>query len=385
MKTYQTQIKSKLPSTKTSIFAVMSQLSNEYNAINLSQGFPDFDISEELIELVNKYMNKGFNQYAPMPGVKTLRDEIVKKVERIYGIKYNADKEVNITAGATQALYSVISAFIKEHDEVIVFEPAYDSYVPAVKLNGGTIRYASLKTPDYHINWNDVKKLINHNTKMIILNSPHNPTGSVIKASDLKQLEKLTNNTNIIVLSDEVYEHLIFDGKTHESVCKYPKLAERSFAVFSFGKTFHATGWKMGYCLAPEKLMKEFRKAHQFVVFACNTPMQYAIAEFLKDENNYLKLGEFYQKKRDYFLKLIKNSNFKVIPSYGTYFQLLDYSKISDEKEMDFASRLITEHGIASIPISPFYNDKTDNKTLRFCFAKSDETLEKAAKILCKI
>lgn len=385
MKTYQTQIKSKLPGQKTSIFSVMSQLANEHNAINLSQGFPDFDISGELIELVHKYMKKGFNQYSPMQGVKALRDEISKKVELTYGIKYDADKEINITAGATQALFSVISAFVKENDEVIVFEPAYDSYIPAVKLNGGTIRYAHLKTPDYHIDWDEVTKLINHNTKMIILNSPHNPTGSVLKSSDLKRLEKLTNNTNIIVLSDEVYEHLIFDGKEHESVCKYPKLAERSFAVFSFGKTFHATGWKMGYCLAPEKLMVEFRKAHQFIVFTCNSPVQYAIAEFLKDENNYLKLGEFYQQKRDYFLKLIKNSRFKIIPCYGTYFQLLDYSDISKEKEIDFAIRLTKEFGIASIPISPFYSDETDNKTLRFCFAKTDDTLKKAAQILCKI
>ncbi|MCF8298227.1 MAG: aminotransferase class I/II-fold pyridoxal phosphate-dependent enzyme, partial [Saprospiraceae bacterium] len=371
MKNYQAQIKSKLPGTKISIFSIMSQLANEYKAINLSQGFPDFDISSELIELVNKYMQKGFNQYSPMQGVKELRDEISKKVERTYGIKYDADKEINITAGATQALFSAITAFVKENDEVIIFEPAYDSYIPAVKLNGGTIRYAHLKTPDYHIDWNEVKMLINHNTRMIIINSPHNPSGSVLTSSDMKELEKLTNNTNIIILSDEVYEHLIFDGITHESVCKYPKLAERSLAVFSFGKTFHATGWKMGYCLAPENLMAEFRKAHQFIVFTCNTPMQYAIAEFLKDENNYLKLGEFYQQKRDYFLKLIKDSRFKIIPCHGTYFQLLDYSAISDEKEVDFAIRLTKEFGIASIPISPFYSDEKDNKTLRFCFAKT--------------
>jgi len=378
-------IPTKLQKTETSIFAVMSQLANENNAINLSQGFPDFEISQNLIKLVNKYMKKGHNQYAPMPGVLTLRENISKKVFNTYSISYNPEKEINITAGATQAIYTIIATFIKENDEVIVFEPAYDSYVPSVLLNGGTVRYAKLKLPDYRPDWNDVKKLINSKTKMIIINSPHNPTGSVLCAEDLKMLERITNNTDIIILSDEVYEHLIFDNKQHESVCRYPKLAERSFVVFSFGKTFHATGWKIGYCLAPEYLMTEFRKAHQFVVYACNTPVQYAFAEFLEDENNFLELGQYYQQKRDYFLDLIKDSRFKIVPSFGTYFQVLNYSNISDEKEMDFAIRLTKEYGIASIPISSFYNKKIDNNNLRFCFAKKNETLEKAAKILCKI
>jgi len=376
---------SKLPDIGTSIFAVMSKLAADHNAINLSQGFPDFEVSEKLINLVNNYMLKGNNQYAPMPGLPKLREVIADKVNNLYGAKYDSDKEINITAGATQALYTAITSVIKEDDEVIIFEPAYDSYVPAIKLNGGIPVYVELKPPNYRIDWKEVKGRITPQTRMIILNSPHNPTGSVLRASDMEQLQQFLKGTDIIILSDEVYEHLIFDDKQHESICKYPELVSRSFAVFSFGKTFHATGWKMGYCLAPEELMKEFRKVHQFVVFTCNTPVQHAIADFLKDKKNYTGLGSFYQQKRDHFINALKGSRFKIIPSYGTYFQLLDYSSITDEKEMDFAVRLTKEFGIASIPVSVFYHNMSENTVLRFCFAKKEETLDKAAEILCKI
>jgi len=302
MKKFQGSIQSKLRKQETSIFAVMSALAEENKAINLSQGFPDFPISQKLIELVFKYMQKGHNQYAPMTGVPELREQISLKVEKIYDAKYDPIKEINITAGATQALHTAIAATIRDEDEVIVFEPAYDAYVPLIKLHGGAVKFAQLKLPDYRIDWQDVKKLISGRTRMIIINTPHNPTGSVLSKSDLKELDKLTRNTDIIVLSDEVYEHLIFDSIKHESVCNYPELASRSFVVGSFGKTFHATGWKMGFVLAPENLMNEFRKVHQFVVFTCNTPIQYALAEFLTDSTNYEDLGKFYQRKNRGFL-----------------------------------------------------------------------------------
>lgn len=378
-------ITSKLPGVETSIFAVMSGLAIQHKAINLSQGFPDFPVSEKLISSIHEKMKAGLNQYAPMPGVPAFREQIVKKAQLSFGIKYNPESEVTITAGATQALFTAIAAFIRDEDEVIIFEPAYDSYGPAVRLNGGIVKYAQLRLPDYHIDWQEVARMITHRTKMIIINTPHNPTGSVLSNEDLIELQKITQNTDIIILSDEVYEHIIFDGIKHESVCAYPKLAERSIVVGSFGKTFHATGWKMGFVLAPKNLMKEFRKAHQFNVFAVNTPIQHALAEYMSNAENYLHLGEFYQQKRDFFVEGVKASRFKIIPSFGTYFQCLDYSDISDEKEMDFATRLITEFGLASIPVSAFYQKKDDNKILRFCFAKGEETLEKATEILCKI
>lgn len=376
---------SKLPNVETSIFAVMSGLAIQHKAINLSQGFPDFPVSEELISSIHKKMKMGLNQYAPMPGVPSLREQIVMKAAKTYGIEYDAENEVTVTAGATQALFTAISAFIRDEDEVIIFEPAYDSYGPAVRLNAGVVKYAQLRLPDYHIDWQEVAGMITHRTKMIIINSPHNPSGSVLSNFDMSELHRITRNTDIIIISDEVYEHIIFDGKQHQSVCAYPELAERSIVVGSFGKTFHATGWKMGFVLAPENLMKEFRKAHQFNVFAVNTPIQHALADYLINPENYLHLGEFYQQKRDYFTQMLGQSRFKIVPSYGTYFQLLDYSAISEEKEMDFATRLITEFGLASIPVSAFYQKKDDNKILRFCFAKSEETLQKAAEILCKI
>lgn len=376
----------KLPKVGTSVFAVMSQLSNEHNAINLSQGFPDFPISEQLIDLVSNNMKQGHNQYAPMPGLISLREMISEKTESLYSAYYNPETEITVTAGATQAIFSAIMAFVREGDEVIVFEPAYDSYVPTIRLAGGTPISIQLKLPDYHIDWEEVKKLVNQRTKMIIINSPHNPTGAILSSEDLLRLDKITRNTGILILSDEVYEHIIFDNFEHQSVCRYPTLAERSLVMCSFGKTFHATGWKTGYCLAPENLMNEFRKTHQFVVFCSNSPVQYALAEYLKNPSNYSGLGSFYQQKRDYFVDLIKKSRFKIIPSSGTYFQLLDYSAISDEPEMEFACRLIKEYGVASVPVSAFYNNKpVNNQVLRFCFAKKDETLEKAASILCKI
>jgi methionine transaminase len=385
MANFPDSITSKLPQVGTTIFTVMSALANEHKAINLSQGFPDFPVSEKLISLVNQYMKKGFNQYAPMQGLLRLREALAQKAESLYGAKYNPDTEVNITAGGTQAIFSAIAAFVREGDEVIIVEPAYDSYAPGVLLNGGIIKYAQLKHPEYSIDWNHVKKLITHNTKMIIINSPHNPTGSVLNADDMNALEKITRKTDIIIVSDEVYEHLVYDGLRHESACRYPGLMERSFIVGSFGKTFHATGWKMGYVMAPENLMAEFRKAHQFIVFTCNTPIQHALAEFIEDASNWNYLADFYQKKRDHFLNLISSSRFKIIPSYGTYFQLLDYSDITDEKETDFAIRMTKEFGLASIPVSVFYHKAINNNTLRFCFAKKEETLEKAAEILCRI
>lgn len=378
-------IGSKLPKVGTTIFSVMSQLATEHKAVNLSQGFPDFEVSKKLIELVNHYMKSGMNQYAPMPGVMALREAISKKVEDDYGKSYNPDTEITITAGGTQALYTAISALVREDDEVIVFEPYYDSYVPAIELNGGRPIFVTLKAPDYKIDWERVKKVINHHTRMIIINTPHNPTSTIWSKADMEMLEKITKDSDIIILSDEVYEHIIFDGKQHESVIRYPKLAERSLVVYSFGKTFHATGWKTGYCLAPDYLMKEFRKTHQFMVFSGNTPIQYALADFLKDKSNYTGIGEFYQKKRDYFSAIIQQTKFKPLPVNGSYFQLVKYDHLSDEKDTDYAIRLTKEFGIATIPVSVFYHKPVDNKILRLCFAKTKETLDKAAEKLCKI
>lgn len=382
---FKNNLTSKQPGTSASIFAVMSKLAAENNAINLSQGFPDFQISGKMTELVHQYMKKGYNQYAPMPGVPELRQAIARKVTDMYGVNYDPETEITITAGATEALFAAISAFVREGDEVIVFEPAYDSYAPAVKINGGTVKYALMKYPDYHIEWDEVKRLISHKTRMIIINTPHNPTGSVLKAADMKALEKLTTGTDIIVLSDEVYEHLIFDGIRHESACLYPGLLSRSLIVASFGKTFHATGWKMGYCMGPANLTEEFRKAHQWIVFAVNTPIQYAMAEFLSDKQNYAELHHFYQEKRDFFASLLQASRFKLLPCSGTYFQLVDYSSITDEEEKAFAVRLTKEHKVGAIPVSVFYHKAIDNKVLRLCFAKKNETMEKAAEILCRI
>lgn len=377
--------KSKLPTVGTTIFTLMGQMALKYNAINLSQGFPDFDCNEELVSLVNSYMKKGFNQYAPMEGVLALREVISEKTEALYATSYNPETEITITSGATQAIYTAITAMINEGDEVIVFDPAYDCYGPAISLNKGVAIHLKLQYPTYSINWNEVKEAINYKTKMIIINTPHNPTGTIMSNDDMLMLEKLTKDTEIVIVSDEVYEHIVFDGAQHLSVAKYSNLANRSFIVSSFGKTYHTTGWKMGYCIAPADLMKEFRKVHQYVVFSANTAVQYALADFIKIKPHYLNLGSFYQQKRDKFVGLLKNSNFEFTQSQGTYFQLLNYSKISAEKDTDFAERMTKEICVAAIPISVFYDDKLNNHVLRFCFAKKDETLEAAAEILQSI
>lgn len=384
MPSYPNPIKSKLPKVGTTIFTTMSALANEHNAINLSQGFPNFEVNEELMALVNQYMRKGFNQYAPMQGILLLRERIAEKTQELYEAVYSPEKEITITSGGTQAIYTAITAMIREGDEVVIFEPAYDCYAPAILLAGGIPVYVQLKAPEFTIDWTAVKKMINQKTKMIIINTPHNPGGSLMTAKDMKELEKITSRTEITIISDEVYEHIIFDGHRHESVMRYPKLAERSFVVFSFGKTYHNTGWKMGYCLAPENLMTEFRRVHQFVVFSANTFIQYALADFMKNKN-YLELPAFYQEKRDYFLKLIQGSKFTFTPASGSYFQCLDFSKITKENDFDFAVRLTKESGVASVPVSAFYHKKHDPKLLRFCFAKTNETLERAAEKLCAV
>lgn len=381
---YPGPIQSKLPTVGTTIFSVMSALAVKHQAINLSQGFPDFEASEELIALVNKYMKKGVNQYAPMQGILPLRERISEKTENLYSIHYNPETEITITSGATQAIYTAITSIIHEGDEVVIFEPAYDCYIPAIVLSGGIPIHVSLKSPEFVIDWEEVKKVINRKTKMIIINTPHNPGGSIMTADDMMELSKIVAGTDIVIVSDEVYEHIIFDGLRHESVMRYPILAERSFVVFSFGKTYHTTGWKIGYCLAPASIMTEFRKAHQFIVFSANAPVQYALADFMANKN-YLELSSFYQQKRDYFLNLISSSGFKMIPAKGSYFQCLDYSSMSHEKDTEFAVRLTKDFGIASIPVSAFYHESIDNKLLRFCFAKKKETLEIAAEKLCTI
>ncbi|HWY98928.1 MAG TPA: methionine aminotransferase [Bacteroidia bacterium] len=385
MPKYNGTVHSKLPKSGTTIFTVMSALATEHNAINLSQGFPNFECAPELVALVNQYMKKGLNQYSPMQGILPLRETIAAKMQELYSAVYSADTEINITAGGTQAIYAAITAVVNEGDEVIIIEPAYDCYVPAIELNGGIPIYVKLKEPNYTIDWNEVKKLVNQRTRMIMINTPHNPTGSVMTAADMKELEKITDGTDIVILSDEVYEHIIFDANKHQSVCLFPKLAERSFVVFSFGKTYHTTGWKTGYVLAPERLMTEFRRVHQFMVFCVNTPLQYALADYMKNKDAYMQLGSFYQEKRDYFIKLIKGSKFKFTPASGSYFQMLDYSGITQEKDTEYAIRLTKEIGVASVPTSVFYHEPVDIKQLRFCFAKTNETLEKAAEKLCKV
>ena len=385
MPDFHDHVSSKLPDASTSIFAVMSKLAHEEKALNLSQGYPDFPTSTELINLVNKAMKEGFNQYAPMPGIYSLREAISEKIASMYGTVYHPETEITVTAGATQAIFTVITAFVKENDEVIIFAPAYDCYQPSIQINGGKAIEIELKSPDFKIDWNKVKNSISERTKMIIINTPHNPTGSVLSKSDMKELESLTKETDIIILSDEVYEHLIYDGLEHQSIARFPGLAERSFLVASFGKTFHNTGWKMGYCAGPASLMKEFRKIHQYNVFSVNHPVQKALSIYLKNKDNYLILPEFFQKKRDLFLDAIKNSKFSFEPSAGTYFQLLRYDKISNENDVQLAKRWTKELKLASIPISVFYGSSLDNKALRFCFAKSDETLLKGAAILNSI
>lgn len=375
-------INSKLPNIETSIFAKMSKMAAEHNALNLSQGFPNFPSDPALNALVDQAMRDGFNQYAPMPGDFELRMEISKKIENLHNHFYNPETEITITAGATQAIFTIIAAIINKGDEVIIFTPAYDCYAPTVELFGGKIVPIQLKPPFYNVDWQEVFDKISSKTKMIIINSPHNPSGMLFSEEDMLQLQELAEKNDLLVLSDEVYEHIIFDGNVHQSASKFEVLAERSFITASFGKTFHNTGWKMGYCAAPEQLMKEFQKVHQFVVFCVNHPIQKALATYLKDENHYLKLADFYQQKRDFFLNLMEGSNFKIIPSKGTYFQMLDFSEISNESDTAFAERLTKELKIATIPTSVFNEGKKDFKQIRVCFAKTDETLAQAAKIL---
>lgn len=379
------KIESKLPNTGTTIFSIMSGMAMEHSAINLSQGFPDFDVNSELIDRVNHYMKEGFNQYAPMPGVPALREKISQKVSELYGYSYDAGSEITVTSGATEALYAAITSVVNPGDEVIVFEPAYDSYMPVIELNGGVTKFIQLKFPDYSVDWDLVRKRVTDKTRLIIINSPHNPTGTILTGDDLNELYKVVKDREIFVLSDEVYEHIVFDDMNHASVSAHEGLSKRSFVVSSFGKTYHATGWKVGYCVAPRFLMAEFQKIRQFVTFTTNTPMQYAISDILDKKDLYLGLSGFYQKKRDLFLKLIESSRFKPLNCSGTYFQMLDYSDISEDDDMIFAEVLTKKYGVAAIPPSVFYDGKDDNKVLRFCFAKQDKTLEEAAEILCKI
>ncbi len=378
-------LNSKLPGIGTTIFTVMSQLANQYQAINLSQGFPDYECSTELIELVNRHMKTGHNQYAPMAGVLSLRERISEKQEKLHNAKYDPQNEITITAGGTQAIFASVACVIRPGDEVIIFEPAYDSYAPSVNLFGGIVRSIELSAPDYTTNWPDVEKLINEKTRMIILNTPNNPTGKTLTESDLSELIRITRDKDILLISDEVYEHLVYDGKQHLSISRFPELKEKSFITASFGKLFHTTGWKVGYCLAPQWLMSEFRKVHQYEVFSVNSAVQYAIADFMENERNYLDISDFFQAKKDFFYNLMKETRFDLLPCYGSYFQSVQYSRISDEKDTDLAMRIIKEFGVAGIPVSAFYSKGTDHKVLRFCFAKKQETLEKAVSKLAKV
>ncbi len=376
---------SKLPDVGTTIFTVMSQMAAEHGALNLSQGFPDFPVAEELIALIHDAMKSGNNQYAPMAGLPELRESISRMTGERYGYTPDPDREITVTAGATEALFASIMALVSTGDEVIIFDPAYDSYAPAIRMAGGIPVHLKLKHPTYLPDWEEVHHAITNRTKLILINSPHNPSGSVLSKDDVLVLERLVSIHDIFILSDEVYEHIIFDGKQHESVLKYPDLRKKSVAVSSFGKTFHATGWKVGYLIAPDTLATEIRKVHQFITFSVHTPTQVGLAQFLQDSKNYSKLSALYERKRAHFLDRVAGSSFEPIPSSGTYFQLLNYSTISDKTDIEMAEYLTRIHGLASIPISVFYEDGTDHKVLRFCFAKEDETLSRAAEILCEI
>lgn len=373
------ELSSKLPNVGTTIFTVMSALANEHQAINLSQGFPDFPSDPDLIDRVCHYMQSGFNQYAPMPGAAPLRAAIAEKIERLYPFRPNPESEITVTAGATQAIFTAIATLVRPGDEVIVFEPAYDSYIPGIEVCGGKALPFLLKAPDYRIDWAAVEAMVTPATRAIMINSPHNPTGTILESSDLLALQHLVKKYGLWVISDEVYEHLIYDGAAHESVLKYPELYKRSFIAFSFGKTFHNTGWKLGYVVAPPLLTAEFRKVHQFNVFSCNTPMQHALADYLQVPAHYEQLPGFYQAKRDFFLQAMSGSGLKPFFCRGTYFQLFDYSSLSDEPDTTFAKTLTTQYGVAAIPVSVFYSSGLDEKVIRLCFAKKTETLEAAA------
>ena len=375
---------SKLPDVQTTIFTVMSELARQQGALNLSQGFPDFDGPRYLLERVQHHLRHGQNQYAPMMGVPSLRAGIAAKVADLYGCAVDPDREVTVTSGATEALFCAIAAVVDRDDEVIIFDPAYDSYEPVVRLQGGRTHRVALHPPAYRIDWNRVADLINDRTRLIIINTPHNPTGSVWEAADMHALASLLADRNLFVLGDEVYEHMIYDGRVHESLCRYPALFARSFVVSSFGKTYHTTGWKIGYCVAPAPLTAEFRRIHQFVTFASNTPVQLGIADFLAAHpEHHVHLGAFYQRKRDRLCELLAGSRFRVVPSAGTYFQLLDYTALSDEQDVALALRLTREAKLATIPVSVFYAQDPGHRMLRVCFAKDDATLQTAADILC--
>jgi methionine aminotransferase len=379
------KITSKLPNLGVTIFSEMTRLADAHGAINLSQGFPDYAVPTELTALVAKYMQQGCNQYAPMQGVQLLRERIAAKVSELYGAEYEPAREITITSGATEALFAAITAVVHADDEVIVLEPAFDSYTPVISLCGGIPVYVQLKFPNYRIPWDEVQDAVSAKTRAIILNSPHNPTGAVITEEDVTSLIRIVRDTKIVIISDEVYEHIIFDGHLHQSMARYPQLADRSFVISSFGKTYHATGWKIGYCLAPAELSKEIQKIHQYLTFSSNTPVQHAFAEFMQNKDVYRQLSGFYQQKRDKFLDALENSRFKALPCLGTYFQMLDYSAITDEPDLEFAKRLTIDCGVAAIPPSVFYHQRNDDKVLRFCFAKKDETLERAAEKLSRI
>lgn len=381
----QPQIQSKLPKVGTTIFTVMSVLAAQHKAINLGQGFPDFPMSEELVALVNEAMKAGHNQYVHMNGYLPLREAIAEKAEFLYQASINPDTQITVTPGGTYALYTALTTILQPGDEVIVFEPAYDSYIPAIELNGAIAVSIELIFPEYKIDWLAVRNKISERTRAIMINSPHNPTGSVLSKEDIEQLKALTKDTQIIIISDEVYEHLIFDNKQHESILKYPDLLERSFVSFSFGKIYHCTGWKLGYSISSEYLMKEFRKIHQFNCFSCDSPKQVALASFLKQKENYLQLGSFLQEKRDFFQSLMSQTKLRALPSFGSYFQIYSYRNISDEPEKDMAMRLTKERGVATIPVSAFYTSDVNNQVLRFCFAKKESTLEAAAEKLVHI
>ncbi len=379
-------VTSKLPHVGTTIFTVMSQLAHQHKAINLAQGFPDFDCPAPLRERVTFHMNAGKNQYAPMPGVPELREQIAIKTKKCYGRDVCMDNEITVTSGATESLFSAISAVVHRGDEVIIFDPAYDAYAPAVALCGGKSIHIPLLAPDYAIDWQQVKDSISDKTRLIIINSPHNPTGSVLSTDDLEALANLVRDTPILIISDEVYEHITFDGEEHASVLRHQALSERAFVISSFGKTYHTTGWKLGYCVAPKALTAEFRKVHQYLTFCSTTPMQYAVADYLAQApEHYEALPDFYQAKRDKFCALLKGSRFRLMPAKGTYFQLLDYSDITDQKDTDYARYLTETLGVASVPISVFYENPPAQHMLRFCFAKDEKTLIEAAERLCTI
>ena len=378
-------MQSKLPHIGTSIFTVMSQLAVKHNAINLGQGFPDFPMSETLIDCVTEAMKAGGNQYAHTNGVPVLRERLAEKINSLYGTSINSETEITVTPGGTYAIFSAFSTIIQPGDEVIIFEPAYDSYIPNITFNGGVVVPIALTYPNYSIPWDTLKAAITKKTKAILMNTPHNPTGMVMTKEDILQLQEIVVTNNLYLISDEVYEHLIYDDKKHESVMKYPELFARSFVCFSFGKTYHCTGWKLGYCVAPENLMKEYRKIHQFNAFSCDTPKQLGIAKHMLDKEAYLSLGKFYQAKRDYLRKLLASTPLKYIPSSGSYFESYSYAAISNESDKVFAEKLVKDYGVAVIPMSAFYHDATDNKVIRLCFAKKEATLEAAAACLQKL